>query len=200
MKKHIIIVILLVTSLSYSQDYLDIIGKETCECIKAKKFDLSKPNVLELQGALGSCMMTSYSVYREKMSPNDRAEYGDSQGMRKLGENIGIKMLTHCPELIIALGSSTDDKESTVEDLATVLEGEFLEIKTSDFISITMKDLTGRIHSLLLLNHFVNAELITDKVLKKNETITVSYKDHEFYDPKSKDFKYYKVLYSLTKI
>jgi hypothetical protein len=201
MKKYIIItILLLVNTLSYSQDYIDIIGKETCECINAKKIDVSKSTPLELQSALGVCMMTSYSSYREKMSSNDRVEYGDSEGMRKLGESVGVKMLIHCPQVIMAIGGSLDDSKSAVEEKAIVLEGQFLEIKVNDFVSITVKDLMGRTHNLLLLNHFENAELITDKLLKKNEKVAISYKEHEFYDPKSKDFKYYKVIYSLTKI
>lgn len=123
-------------------------------------------------------------------------------------------MINHCPDLMIKLGQgyiennkgNFETEEEVVEikneknDVAvgdSVLEGTFLEYKTGDFITISLKDNTGRTHHLLLLNHFENADLITNNKLQPNQKISVSYSEHEFFDPKLKDYKYFKVLYSL---
>lgn len=190
-------------SISFSvfsqQDYVDIIARETCECVNAKKIDLTKASEVEVQAALGVCMITSYSTYKDKMNPEDKVEFGDSGGMEKLGEKVGLKMLNHCPELIMKLGSALDEeKNSAVPNL--IIEGEFVSVKQGDFVALVVKDNSGRIHNLLLLNHFQNAEWITNNELKKNQKISVTYNDHEFYDPKSKDYKHFKVLYGINKI
>ena len=65
------------------------------------------------------------------------------------------------------------------------------------FLTIVLKEKSGRFHQLLFLNFFENAELITNGKLKPNQKIAITYNEHEFYDPKLKDYKYYKVLYSL---
>lgn len=200
MKKYLVLITLFISILSYSQDYLDIIGKETCECINAKKTDLSAANTLELQTNVGSCMMNSYSIYKDKMDPKDKAEYGDIPRMRKLGENVALKMLTHCPDVIMALGNSVKENKTASENGILILEGEFLRTKISDFLTIEVKETNGRIHNLLLLNYFVNAEFFTNEILKKNDKISIGYKEQEFYDPKSKEYKYFKVIYNLNKI
>ncbi|WP_136668085.1 hypothetical protein [Flavobacterium sp. H122] len=198
---------------SYAQDYFDLMAKETCECVQAKKMDFSKIPYQELQASLGACMIPSFIKYKDKLDKSDQVEFSDQEGMRKLGEKIGAKMLTHCPDLMIKIGTEylknenadskeepdvyrdQDDKPVISDDLS--LEGTFLETKTGDFLSVVLKEKSGRIHQLLLLNFFDNAELITNGKLKPNQKITVTYNEHEFYDPKLKDYKYYKVLYSL---
>jgi hypothetical protein len=201
MKKILIIVILIFSSVSYSQDALDIIGKETCECLNKKIPDVTKVPSNELQNELGACMMTSYMAHKSELKPEDQSEFGNSEGMRKLGENVAMKMLVHCPNIIMELGRSSLDEEAKVEEVENAkISGQFIESKSNDFISISIKDNVGRTHSLILLTFFENSNLISENLLKKNQKIEVEYYEQEFYDPKSKDFRYYKVLQGLKKI
>lgn len=181
------------------EDYLDLIAKETCECVNAKKIDFSKSRDTEAQAVVGVCMITSYSNYKDKMNPEDKVEFDDNEGMAKFGEKVAMKMLNHCPDLIIKLGSTLHENDNSISSNSSI-EGEFISIKFGDFITLIMKDKSGRIHNLLLLNHFQNAEWITNNELKKNQKISITYNDHEFYDPKSKDYKLFKVLYGINKI
>jgi hypothetical protein len=217
MKPFFVFFLLFLFNTVFSQDYIDLIAKETCECVTNKKLNLKKVEASELQAQLGACMVPSYVKYRDKMPKEDIAEFTDNNAMRKLGEKIGVKMINHCPDLMIKLGQGyLENKKNKVEieeDLVEVvstdkgnnivvsgdveLEGTFLEYKISDFITISLKDNTGRTHHLLLLNHFENADLISNSKLQTNQKISVSYSEHEFFDPKLKDYKYFKVLYSL---
>lgn len=198
--------------ISYSQDYYDLMAKETCECVQAKNLDIKAIPYKELQVTLGSCMLPSFVKYKDKLDKSDQIEFSDREGMRKLGEKIGAKMITHCPDLMIKLGTEYIKNEENVANEAVAekdqdknvvisddlkLEGTYVETKTGDFISIFLKEKSGRTHQLLLLNFFDNAELITNGKLKPNQKIEITYNEHEFYDPKLKDYKYYKVLYSL---
>ena len=46
-----------------------------------------------------------------------------------------------------------------------------------------------------ITNEFIKVfEIVIENKLKKNQSIEVKYFEQEFYDPKTKDYKYYKVL------
>jgi hypothetical protein len=216
MKFHFTLLFCFLFGFSHAQDYYDLMAKETCECVQGKKIDFTKIPYQELQASLGACMIPSFIKFKDKLEKEEQIEFDDKEGMRKLGEKIGAKMLTHCPDLMISIGTQylknegTDNNEeqdlNKDQDRNVVmsddipLEGAFVETKSGDFLSIVIKEKSGRMHQLLLLNFFENAELITNGKLKPNEKIAITYNEHEFYDPKSKDYKYYKVLYSLKKI
>lgn len=76
---------------AFSQDYINLIAKETCECFNGKKINLRKASTSELQAQLGACMLPNYVKYKDKMAKEDVAEFTDHAGMRKLGEKIGVK-------------------------------------------------------------------------------------------------------------
>lgn len=209
MKKIYVIFFCSFFGLSNAQDYYDKMAKETCECVQSKKIEFSKVSYEEIQASLGACMIPSFVKYKDKLEKENQVEFADKEGMRKLGELIGTKMLIHCPDFMLKIGTeylkngnnevanytSKDEKEVVAQD--TPLEGSYVETKSGDFLSIILKEKSGRSHQLLFLNFFENAELITNGKLKPNQKIAITYNEHEFYDPKLKDYKYYKVLYSL---
>lgn len=209
MKFYFALIFCFVFEFSNAQDVYDLMAKETCECVQAKKMDISKVPYEELQASLGACMIPGFIKYKDKLNKEDQVEFSDKEGMRKLGEQIGTKMLIHCPDLMLKIGTEYLKKEDSnsniyqdyenkvVKSDDIPLEGTYLETKSGDFLTIVLKEKSGRSHQLLFLNFFENAELITNGKLKPNQKIAITYNEHEFYDPKLKDYKYYKVLYSL---
>ena len=209
MKKISVIIFCFFFTLSNAQDFYDKMAKETCECVQSKKLDFQKVSYEEIQASLGACMIPSFVKYKDKLEKENQVEFSDKVGMRKLGELIGTKMVIHCPDLMLKIGTEylkkeesgtagneeKNEKTTIVED--TALEGTYIETKSGDFLTIVLKEKSGRFHQLLFLNFFENAELITNGKLKPNQKIAITYNEHEFYDPKLKDYKYYKVLYSL---
>lgn len=202
MKKIAIIIFSIFGLTAYSQDVYEIMAKETCDCITKKNIDLDKSSSQVIQAQLGGCMLTSYSAHKNEMKPEDRVEYGDSEGMRKLGENVALKMLNSCPDIIMKLGNQYIDKKSKGDIIIdnNIIKGQFLESKSNDFLTITVKDSSGRIYSFVLLTFFENSNLITDNLLKKDQKVEVEYVEQEFYDVKSKDFRLYKVLKGIKKL
>ena len=119
--------------------------------------------------------------------------------MEKFGEDIAIKMVNHCPDFIIALGSRVEDTEEVEEEPNLFVEAVFIESKKNDFQTITIKENNGRIHTLIVLTFFEDVNLITENLIKKNEKVIVEYFEQEFYDPKVNDFRYYKVIQGIKK-
>ncbi|MDI5950004.1 hypothetical protein [Flavobacterium yafengii] len=201
MKKLFFILIVLCNSLSYSQDVYDVIGKETCECLNAKKIDYSKMNKKEMQTQVGVCMIQSYSSHLSEFKPEDKISFDDEEGMRNLGEKVAMKMMVSCPEIILEMGKRSIDEDDSAEVVkeSAFIEGEVTEIKTEQFITLQVKDKNGRNFSFLLLDYFETASLITNSEINKKDNIKVSYTEIELFDPKNKEFRYFKIITDLEK-
>jgi hypothetical protein len=116
---------------SYSQDIFDVIGKETCECLNAKKIDYSKMNKKEMQTQVGVCMIQSYSSHLSEFKPEDKISFDDEKGMQNLGEKVAMKMMVSCPEIIMEMGKRSIDEDDSIEEVKEIafIEGEVTEIK-----------------------------------------------------------------------
>jgi hypothetical protein len=198
MKKIFLLIVLSCNVVTYSQDVLNVIAKETCECLDAKKNKSESFTGDELKTALGICMIKSYSDHISEFKGNDKVKFGDKEGMTRLGEAVGIKMLETCPNMILELGKdSLDDTTTQKEDL--IITGEVAEIKSEQFVTLQIKDQNGRNYNFLLLDYFDTASLLTNNEIKKKDKLKVSYSEIELYDSKAKEFRYFKILTKLEK-
>ena len=201
MKIKYILFLLLFTIPLFAQNsdaIYDIIAKETCECVSNKKIDLRNDDYEKVQLEFGFCMINSYSNHKNDFDEPMSLDFNNSDSMGKFGEQIALKMVNHCPDFIIALGSREDISE-VEEESNSVMEVFFLESKKNDFQTITVKESNGRIHTLIVLTFFEGVNLITENLITKNEKVTVEYFEQEFFDPKVNDFRYYKVIQGIKK-
>lgn len=180
-----------------SQDILDNVVKEVCSCATAKADQLKGLPADKLQLELGFCIITSYSNHEKELT----AKYGnvmEGDGMEKLGTDIGLKMASACPDVFrLIAGSSFEDEET--QAISTV-EGQIVAVKSEQFLTIEVKDNSGRTHAMLLLTFFEGSDILTENKLKKNDKVSIDYWEQEFYDVKAKDFRNYKVIQSIKKI
>ncbi|WP_182651007.1 hypothetical protein [Flavobacterium sp. SOK18b] len=202
MKKIIIALVLIFSTNSFSQDMYDIIGKETCACLGTKKLDYQKLDKKELQTQVGLCMIQSYTSHINEFKQEDKIQFDDQEGMRKMGEKVALKMLVNCPEIILELGKSTQkdigdesEDELVVDEPADVfIEGQVTAIKKDQFVSLQLKDKNGRAYSFLLLDYFETASVLTNNELKVKDSVKVGYTEIELFDVATNEFKYFKIL------
>lgn len=201
MKKIFLILIIFCNSISYAQDAFDIVGKETCECLNTKKVDYYKMDKNDMQTQVGICMIQSYSSHLSEFKPEDKISFDDEVGLKNLGEKVAMKMMVSCPEIILELGKRSVDEDDAAEEAKeiTFIEGEVTEIKTEQFITLQVKDKNGRNFSFLLLDYFETASLLTNNEINKKDNIKVSYTEIELFDPKNKEFRYFKIITDLEK-
>jgi hypothetical protein len=202
MRKIIIALVLIFSINSFSQDMYDIIGKETCACLGTKKLDYQKIDKKELQTQVGLCMIQSYTSHINEFKEEEKVQFDDKDGMRKMGEKVALKMLVNCPEIILELGKSTqkevsdeDDEELVVDEPQDVfIEGQVTAIKKDQFVSLLVKDKNGRAYSFLLLDYFETASVLTNNKLKVKDSVKVGYTEIELFDVATNEFKYFKIL------
>lgn len=183
-----------------SQDILDIVGNEVCSCAASKVDELKAQESSKVQLELGFCIVASYSAHKEAVIQ----KYGDvlqsDTSMKQLGMDVGLKMASICPDVLLKLAESGFGSEDEQEEEALTLEGKIVEIKPEQFLTVIVKDNSGRSHSMMVLTFFKDSNLLTDMILKKNDKVSVDYWEQEFYDTKAKDFRYYKVIQGIKKI
>ncbi len=176
---------------------LNVMAKETCECLEAKKDKIVDEN--KLKAETGFCIIASYTKHSEEAKTVFGSIFEDTKMAEKLGEEVAMKMITVCPETFKSVVETFMNEEAAAEEASTEVFtpsviGKVVEVKTSDFITLVIVDASGRKHSLLVLTHFEGANLLIENTLKKNQSVEAKYFEQEFYDPKIKDYKYYKVL------
>lgn len=183
----------------YSQDILETVTKEVCSCTKTKLEANNNPENLEMD--LGLCIVSSYSSNKDKVALKYGNILENESSMEKLGAEIGLKMADVCPDVLMKIGLASKqfkDDDSKVSEQKTV-DGDIVEIKTDQFVTIIIKDKNGRNQNCLLLNYFETASLFTNNELKKGSKVIITFEEKELYDTLSKDFRYFKVITKLEK-
>ncbi len=206
--KKIIFTLLLSTMAfnAFSQDVLTTVTKEVCTCIEGKKDKLDTSNPQSLKMQLGFCILGSYNNHTTEIDKIYGKIMQDEKAMEKFGEDVGMKMASVCPETLMSLAGSFSDTEvadttateEVKEDL--FVEGEIVAFKANEFVTIQVKDKNARVHNMLILDYFETSALYTNNQIKPKDKIKVSYTEIELFDPKAKEFRYFKVITALEKI
>ena len=143
----------------------------------------------------------------------------DKNLIESVGEDAGGRMLDICPEVLDILmsdekfmneiisdfsnnksNSKNQDSTNNFTDGNLFIDGVYTETKYEGYLQIVVKEDSGRINNLILLNDFDTSFLITDKVLKSNEKIKVYYYISDIYDYKINKFVSCKIITNLIKL
>ena len=172
------------------------LAEKSCEC--ASKQEISKDN---FEITLGLCIVEAIKA-NEK---NVELYYGkdvikDDKKMEELGYDVGKEMATICPTVFKYMFEEDATEEVTEEEEPdAIILGKLTEVKSEQFLTFSVKEDSGKMNHFILLSSFENSFLLTDKVLKINDTIEVSYYELELYDAKLAKFVSYKVVTDIIK-
>lgn len=187
-------------------------SEEICTEMKTKKIDKSN---FEL--TLGLVLMKSINNNKQNVEKfYGKKMYGENGVLEKIGEDLGVMMVTKCPEMfeklndIGALEKYVDDNVSkdtseadstyVAEEEALFVTGTYTGTKSEGFCTIEVTENNGKTNKLVLLDKFENSFLITDKVLKVNDKVKISYYESELFDPKLNLFVNTKIISEIIKL
>ena len=194
--KKVVLFLCLVSLNIFSQTVNDKIAQETCDCLS--KVDLESTNADDLDLNIGLCMLESYNNHISEFAENEKLDFEDEVQMEKYGEQIAMKMLAFCPNIILKLGSIDNANEDESESL--FIDGNFNGTSNKEsFFTVLIKENNGKISKLALLDNFDNSYLIIDKVLKINDSVSVNYYEIELFDVKLNRFVTTKIITDITK-
>ena len=201
MKKQILI-LFFIPFVTYSQqltksEFITQISSKTCNCLEEKK-----ENISNLEVEIGICMLSSLNEHMDDfIYYYGEIAFTDDKIMYNFGVEIGMKMVTICPNFFMDnLDSmkeiSNNDKS---ESNYNVFEGKVLEINSNQQIfSFTVKDKTGTIVTFIILEDFESSDLILDGFINEKQKIEVEYYQKEIYDSQNKEFTFFNVVSSIT--
>lgn len=198
MKKILFGIFAVIGFTAQAQDIMQTIAAETCSCIKDKKMDLATVSGGQLENEFAGCFFNAYNKHTEEIEKVEKIDFSNEEQMGKFGEKVAMKMLGICPDVIMAMGRADDGGDLAAPKVQTV-EGEIQDIRIGEFVTIVVKDKNGRVHNFMLMNYFESSSLFTDNQLKKKDKISVNYSEIDMYDPKTKEFRYYKIISGLEK-
>jgi hypothetical protein len=202
MKKQFLI-LFFIPFVTYSQqltksEFITQISSKTCNCLEEKK-----ENISNLEVEIGICMLSSLNEHMDDfIYYYGEIAFTDDKIMYNFGVEIGMKMVTICPNFFMdnldsMIEISNNDKS---ESNYNVFEGKVLEINSNQQIfSFTVKDKTGTIVTFIILENFESSDLILDGFITEKQKIEVEYYQKEIYDSKNKEFTFFNIVSHITK-
>ncbi len=178
---------------------LEDVTNDVCKCIAAKVDEGIPQKDIEVQ--LGLCLINSYGKFKDDIDKHMNVSFDDPDSMEQFGQEIGMKMITICPDTFMSFAKDMIEEEvenyNTSEETApklTVVSGEVVKLVTDQFNLLSFKGTNKRMYKFLWLEYFEGQELLSDMKDLKRKQLSVSYETKEMYDPKLQDYRTYKVL------
>lgn len=195
MKSKILTSLLIVIStLSYSQDYLDDIALKTCECLNtiADSLETERFNM-----ELGLCMIDAAAPYKKQLKKDHKIDLNkiDTQG-EELGRIVGLKMATVCPDALLAMVNKVKNKEDT--DISeSIIEGYVTRIEQDKFVVFSIKDENGKttkFYWLTFIETDFNFEFTTQYKSLMNETVRIAFISQDYFDFRIEEYRTFNII------
>jgi hypothetical protein len=180
-------------------DVTDIIAKETCDCVNQKT-----NGVIEVgqKGSeeLGICLVSSYFKHEAEASKKFGITEFNEQTGEIIGQQVGVKMLKYCPELIMKIGAESGDEEPAEEESENIeIKGKIQSVEEGEFIAFKIKDASNTVHRIIWLTKFEGSEQYekNPKALV-GKTVTVTAYELDFFIAKTKTYAPVRQILALT--
>lgn len=189
MKKTFFLIISMISINLFSQDFLDIVAQETCDCITQKDLEGLTSDEKEMQ--LGVCMFGSISKRKSQFDEYTHGKNLMEYGYEKFGEEVGINMAIHCP--LFFMEYANEDISFGEEEKLSIELGKIATIEKKQFNVVNLEVGDGSILKFLWLWDFEGSELLIKNQLK-DKWVNIFYSNLMLYDPDRKTYVSYKVI------
>lgn len=179
---------------SFSQQYMDKIVVQSCECL-GKVSETLEPEQYNVE--LGLCMIEASMPYKKQLKKDYdiNLDQIESEG-EKLGRVIGLKMVAVCPTALVRMtkknqGNQKTEGDDTIEGIVTNVESDF-------FVSFHLKDDSGKVmkyHWLTVIE--TEQELTTAYQSIIGKTVRITFETKDFFDPKIEEYRQFFIIKKL---
>jgi len=179
---------------------LDKVTKLTCECFTKQKDKIK--NQADAEKVIGICLFQSGQDKIAALQKELRIKTLNEAGGRKIGEAVGIKLATNCPEfvskMIAATSITTEDKTKLTATEKSNYIGEIVQVETNGYTFIHIKNEAGRVSKFLWLEYFKGSDAYKQNpqtLVGKN--VEIQWQLIEIYDGKLNDYMQVKEIRDL---
>lgn len=169
------------------------VAEHTCSCLGEKTTEELEAVNLEFQ--LGLCIIGG--IFNNKVA-FDQTFGGKSIqeiDMEKFGEDVGIEMLSICPQIFLNF-IDEDDKEDD-SGFSGIELGKITGIEKKQFNVINLESGDGSILKFLWLWDFTGSEILIDGSYK-DKWLNVVYSNVELYDAQKATYVIFKVIEAIV--
>lgn len=179
--------VLISTTIFCQESIFDKVAIETCEYMNSKEVSNLTGN--DLSNKLGVFIVQRYNEYKDEFVAADfdlDFTKGEDEAT-KLGEKIGLTMVNHCPDILIALSENmAEDDDSEVS--VNIVKGEILSIEESDFTYVFVQDEDGKRQKLYWIQNFAGSFDLTDMQNWKEKKVAIEFVNFECYSAQLKEY------------
>jgi hypothetical protein len=197
-----------------NDEQLDKMTASTCDCAEKKDFKNSDAESYQME--LGVCIISALEVLPEK--ERKKINFTDSEGMRQLGEKIGMRMATKCPKILMMITKLELDRQKKEESIVPpqipdnvdivspssslkikgTISGTIKEVKESDFLTIVLIDNSQKEYRFIWLGHFEGeSDFMGNPQSLKGKKVDIGYYENEKYVPQMKEYVSFKQIAEL---
>lgn len=177
-----------------SNDLMDKMAEETCECVKKLDFSGMPQNQIEMN--LGMCILQSISSNKIEVENQLGAFSITSIMTEEFGEKMGLQMLSFCSDFFINNFADEYMNEQYFSELSVEL-GKIKSIEKKQFNTVNLQMYDGSILKFIWLWDFEGSEILTKNQFK-NKWINIIYSIIELYDPEIKKYIPYRVIEGMS--
>lgn len=192
----IVTLLLLVSTVGFSQDYMAAITSNACSCLEKIPDDIEDQ---EATMKLGLCMIEAALPYKKQIKKeyNINLDNIDEEG-EELGKIIALKMMGVCPDNLIKLSmrikgmNDQSASEQTIEGVITKVEGDF-------FVIFSLKDESGKISKYFWLTT-VESEFDLPSAYQEmtGKSVKITYEAQDMFDPRINEYRAFLILKAIT--
>lgn len=192
--KFLITILITISNVGFSQNYLDDIALKTCECLNTVS------DTAGIEEILGLCMIDAALPYKKQLKEDYNIDLNkiDTQG-EELGRIIGIKMTTVCPNTLKKVVNRTN-KNNANKISKTIFEGQIIAIEDNKFVEFSVEDKFGKIHRFYWFSFIEsNIELSNNYKTLLEETVVITFFTQEFFDARVTEYRTFNIIQKLEK-
>jgi len=192
-------VLLLMAVTSFSENYMDIIVKKSCECITNIPDTLGKD---QFNMKFGLCMLEISMPYKKELKHDYNIDLDniDAKVGEKLGRIVALKMGNVCPGVLMAVAKKNAAAPEQ-ETNGKVLEGVVTNIENTNFVVFSIKDNFERIFKFYWFSVIhSDIELTNNYNSLLGKAIKITYDKKDYFDPKISDYRQFNVISKIEKV
>jgi hypothetical protein len=197
----ITMVIAVITVSSQAQNSKDslmkLVTKDVCDELGTK--NLTGKSMDELQMEFSLAFMPALMKHKDALEKELGGDVTDKAGMEKMGQEIGMRLVTECPAFLKIMGSMDPaamekPTRSPVAMSGTTIKGTLLKVVPGELTHLLIKDTKGKTVKVWWMDYFDGSDDMADNPQKMtNKKVTVNYTEKEVYSAALKDYVKIKV-------
>lgn len=175
---------LVISSPAFSQGIIDKMANLTCQCMEDEGIDNKTTD--QITDIMTNCLTQNLIENIAQFQQELDVEITDQEAMREIGEKIGSRMATVCPNTIMALAGFSDETIEENSEEENTFTGTIDNVKADDGLTLLfITTSSGLTEPFVWLASFEGDDaLIALRENLKGTSVTVKYEELDIFNGK----------------